>query len=166
MSVQIRKWPSLGGPAPETSGSTCCWRGGLGQRDEGRTGGGGLEAVSVWKGQYMPHPEKGWKGLGDELDVGMDDIYPVRTKHLSLLLSSLGESPQKNDVMGKAEQHHAGGLNRLPSLCSEIVAHRAPPKAIVSLICPGTGGGRRELSVRRKQKLPFQAHCCSHLGLE
>lgn len=139
MSVQIRKWPSLGGPAPETSGTTCCWRGGLGQRDEGRTGGGGLEAISVWK------------GLGDELDVGMDDIYPVRTKHLSLLLSSLEESPQKNDVMGKAEQHHAGGLNRLPSLCSEIVAHRAPPKAIVSLICPGTGGGRRELSVRRNK---------------
>lgn len=51
--------------------------------------------------------KKGWEGLGDVLDVGTDDIYPGRTKYLSLFLSSSGESPQKNDALGKAE-HRAG----------------------------------------------------------
>lgn len=35
--------------------------------------------------------KKAWKGLGDELDVETDAIYPGRTKHLSLFLSSLGD---------------------------------------------------------------------------
>lgn len=98
--------------------------------------------------------KKGWKGLGDILDVEMDDIYPSRTLCLLSLyrtplfvLVKFGEWQQKSDAVGEAGRP-GWGLKVLCSLCSETVAPVVPSKAIVSLICPGTGAGSREFSDR------------------
>ena len=75
------------------------------------------------------------------------------TKAPSWFLSSLGNY---NRTVAWWERLSSGvwSIEGLSGPCSEISAHLMPSKAIVSLICPGSGGGSRKFGDRWGQKLP------------
>lgn len=106
--------------------------------------------------------KKVWKGLGDGPDLEIADIYPSRTLAWAVCFLFLLPNPPSffsstlgncSRMVAQWERLSTGvrGLKRLSGLCSEILAHRIPSKAIVSLICPGTGGGSREFVDRQGQ---------------
>ena len=132
----------------------------LGQRGEGRARGGDLGMVSACKGQVPPHPEESMERTSGHTRFG-DGWYLLKqnilvfisfTKHPSLFLSSLGNC-SRTVVQGERLSISVWVLKMPSGLYSEIVAHMVSSKAIVSLICLGTGGGNREFNDRRGQKL-------------
>lgn len=109
---------------------------------------------------YMPHPEEGMERTYGHTRFRGRWYLPKRTfwfffslPNTLFVVVRLGHLQQKRDAAGKA-QDLCWGLKGLGCLFFEIVILTAPSKAIVSLICLGTGGGSQEFCYWLGQKLP------------